>query len=208
MGFLEFVNFGGRNIGNLRAQAIVRLDDVDDQVPEAHLIASGPVAELVGRNGVDGSEDVFLPAGQGRAQHGAEGIFHWRHALRSCIRSSGRSWGPRLGQRRTGKSACKTEREKNSIHFEFPFSYLIAATDRQAVETFWDQKQPKSYTHRDSCRRIEEIFQRAATNDFVQEPDVARVPPDDSRFGRGRGVRDGSREGAKALTCGGRRPYH
>src|SRR5258705_9615127 len=66
IGFLEFVNFGGRNIGNLRAQAIVRLDDVDDQVPEAHLIGSGLVAELVGGHGVDGREDVFLPAGQGR----------------------------------------------------------------------------------------------------------------------------------------------
>src|SRR5258707_5830316 len=144
IGFLEFVNFGGGNIGNLGAETIVRLDDVDDQVAEAHLIGSGLVAELVGGHGVDGGEDVFLPAGQGRAPHAADGGVHSRHALPSCTPSSGRSWGRHLGQRRTGKNACKTEREKNSIHFEFPFSYLIVASDRQAVETFWSQKQSKS----------------------------------------------------------------
>src|SRR5258708_17657739 len=81
IGFLEFVNFGGRNIGNLRAQAIVRLDDVDDQVPEAHLIGSGLVAELVGGHGVDGNKDGVLPAGQVRPEDGADGVFELPHAL-------------------------------------------------------------------------------------------------------------------------------
>jgi hypothetical protein len=61
---VEFVHFGRGNIGDFGTETIVRLDDVDDQVPEAHLIGSGLIAELVGRHGVDGGEDVFLAAGE------------------------------------------------------------------------------------------------------------------------------------------------
>jgi hypothetical protein len=39
---------------------------------------------------------------------------------------------------------------------------LIAAFDFHAAEIFLGQKQPKSYTHRDGCRRREENLLTAA----------------------------------------------
>jgi len=93
---------------------------VDDQVPEAHLIGSGLVAELVGGHGVDGGEMFFCRPARDVRSTVLTGFLTGAAVLSTCCGSRGGRWSCPSAPEQNWQKRMQNERERILFIFEFP----------------------------------------------------------------------------------------